>query len=123
MKIAVALAFSIIFGSFGDILLSVGMKRNGGVTVRCARDVISAIHTTFTSPFVLLGVSAMALHFGSYIAALAWVDVSVANPITALSYLIASVYATAFLREKANAQRWVGILLIMLGATFVGLSS
>ena len=95
----------------------------GSIDVRSARDILSAAKRAFSSPFVLLGVCSMALYFGSYIAALAWVDVSVANPMTALSYLIASIYAIVFLKEKVNPQRLLGIILVIAGATLVGLSS
>lgn len=123
MKVAVALGFAIIFGAFADILLSVGMRRTGGIVIRSPRDVMVAAKQAFTSPFVLLGVCSMALYFGSYIAALAWVDVSVANPMTALSYLIASIYAIVFLKERVSPQRWLGIMLVIAGATLVGMSS
>lgn len=123
MKVAVALAFAIIFASFGDVLLSIGMKRTGGVTLNGLSDFLPAVRTAFSSPFVLLGVSSMAFHFASYIAALAWVDVSVVNPMTALSYLIVSIYATLFLKEHIDFQRGAGIVLIMTGAVLVGLSS
>ena len=103
MKIAIALGFAIIFGAFGDILLSVGMRRTGGVAVSSSQDILKALKQAFSSPFVLLGVCSMALYFASYIAALAWIDVSVANPLTALSYLIASIYAIAF--AKGNSIR------------------
>lgn len=123
MKIAVALGFAIIFGAFGDILLSIGMKRTGGVAIRRPWDVLYAVKQAFSSRFILLGVCSMALYFGSYIAALAWVDVSVANPMTALSYLIAGIYAIAFLKEGVSLQRWLGIALVIAGATLVGVSS
>ena len=123
VKLTVALGFAIIFASVGDILLSVGMKMSGGIIVRNSQDVISAIRQALANPFVLLGVLSMAFHFASYIAALAWVDVSVANPMTALSYLIVSLYALLVLKETVNLQRAAGILLVTVGAIFVGLSS
>ena len=123
VKLVVALGFAIIFASVGDILLSVGMKMSGGIIVRNGHDLINAIRQALANPLVLLGVFSMALHFASYIAALAWVDVSVANPMTALSYLIVSLYALLVLKENVSLQRAAGISLVTVGAIFVGLSS
>ncbi len=123
MKVGVALSFAIIFGAIGDILMSTGMRRSGEVTVTSLRDIPSFLADTFTNPCVLAGVLSMALYFAAYITALAWVDVSVANPLTALSYVIASTYAFAYLREKIGWERAAGIMLITVGALFVGLSS
>jgi uncharacterized membrane protein len=65
----------------------------------------------------------MSIHLCSYIVVLAWVDVSVANPLTALSYVIATGYAALVMQENVVASRWVGVFLITLGAVLVGLSS
>lgn len=123
MKVAIVLSFAIIFGAMGDILLSAGMKSNGEVALRRARDFPPLVKLVFTNPFVISGILSMAIYFASYITTLAWVDVSVANPLTALSYLIASIYAVTVLREPVSLVRGIGILLVILGATFVGLSS
>lgn len=123
MKIAIALTFAIVFGAIGDILMSIGMQSRGEIAISKLRDIPAVIKLVFSTPSVLLGILSMAIYFGSYIAALAWVDVSVANPLTALSYLIASVYAFVFLRENIDIKRAAGIFCIILGAIFVGLSS
>jgi drug/metabolite transporter (DMT)-like permease len=122
-KIVVALTLAITMGATGDILLSIGMRSNGEVNLRRAGELPRLLRIVFTNIYVLLGVCAMAVYFGSYITALAWVDVSVANPLTALSYLIATAYAALVLREKISPQRALGLVLIVLGAIFVGVSS
>lgn len=123
MKAAIAISIAIIFGGLGDILLSKGMKSRGEVAIRKLSDIPPLIKMVFTNPFVILGVTSMAIYFGSYIAALAWVDVSIANPLTALSYALATLYAAFFMRETVSSKRWGGVLLVTLGAVFIGLSS
>ncbi len=117
------MSFAILFGAIADILMSTGMRRSGEVTVKRLSDVPPLLAATFTNPYVLAGVLSMAIYFAAYITALAWVDVSVANPLTALSYVIASTYAFAYLREKIGWMRAAGIMLITVGAVCVGLSS
>ena len=123
MKVAIALTFAIVFGAVGDILMSIGMQSRGEIAIRNITDIPPLIKLVFSTPTVLFGILSMTIYFGSYIAALAWVDVSVANPLTALSYLIASIYAFVFLREHIDIRRAAGILFIILGAIFVGISS
>lgn len=123
LAIGIALGLAIVFASIGDVLLSTGMRENGELKIRGLRDILGALRRMFTQPKVLFGLLAMTGYFGSYMAALTMVDVSVANPLTALSYLIATLYATAILRERVSVTRAVGIVLIVLGAIFVGLSS
>jgi len=123
IKVAITLGLAIVFASLGDILLSRGMQQNGELSVHRARDIPTIANHTFRTPAILLGVVSMALYFGLYMASLAWVDVSVANPLTALSYLVATVYAIVAMRERVCFMRWAGIVGIVLGAFFVGISS
>jgi drug/metabolite transporter (DMT)-like permease len=123
IKVAISLGLAIVFASLGDIMLSRGMQQNGEVKLNSARDLPAVIRHTFRTPAILIGVVSMALYFGLYMAALAWVDVSVANPLTALSYLVATFYAMVIMRERVCFMRWAGIVGIVLGAIFVGISS
>lgn len=123
MKAEITLSLAIVFGAIGDVLLSKGMQQNGEVHIRSIRDIPPLLKFVFTRPYILAGVCVMALYFCSYAASLAWVDVSVANPITALSYVITTAYAVAFLKERVGTLRWAGVALITLGAICVGLSS
>lgn len=123
LKVAVALSFAIFFGAVGDILMSKGMRQNDGIAIRRFGDIPLLLKMVFTNLYVLLGVLSMAVYFGSYVTALAWVDVSVANPLTALSYVIATAYAYTILREPVGWTRALGVALVTVGAVFIGLSS
>ena len=123
MKASIAISFAIIFGALGDILFSNGMQSNGEISVRHLSDIPVALRDVFTHPLILCGVTCMAVYFGSYLAALAWMDVSVADPLTALSYVIAVGYALFYMREHVSGRRWAGVALITLGSVFIGMSS
>jgi drug/metabolite transporter (DMT)-like permease len=122
-KVAVALTLAIVLGAAGDVLLSTGMQSMGAVSVRRLNDVPRLLALIFSNPNVLFGVVSMAVYFASYITALAWVDVSVANPLTALSYLLATAYAGLMMHERIGIVRASGLVLIVVGAIFVGVSS
>ena len=123
VQIAFALSCAIIFGAIGDLLLSNGMQARGEISVRHLRDIPHATKQIFTNPVVLLGVLSMSIFFGSYLASLTMADVSVVNPLTALSYLIASAWAYFVWHERIRPVRFAGIALIVMGAILVGLSS
>jgi drug/metabolite transporter (DMT)-like permease len=123
MKAAIAVACAVIFGCLGDILLSMGMRNGNEISIKRPSDLPIAIKMVFTNPLVLLGITSMAIYFGTYIAALAWADVSVVNPLTALSYVLATAYAAIRMRETVTKSRWTGVVLIALGSMFIGLSS
>jgi undecaprenyl phosphate-alpha-L-ara4N flippase subunit ArnE len=123
MKEALMLSLAIIFAAIGDILLSLGMRRTGAVTLRSVRDIHSTIYSIMINRLILAGIFCMAIHLSAYITVLAWEDVSVANPLTALSYVIATGYAALCIREKVAPARWVGVFLITTGAMLVGFSS
>lgn len=123
MEVAIALGFAILFGACGDIFLSNGMRSNDEISVKRINDIPPLIVHVFKRPWILAGVISMTFYFFAYIAALAWVDVSVANPLTALSYVLVTVYAVLFMQEKVGLMRWTGVLCVTLGAIFVGISS
>lgn len=123
MEVAIALSFAILFGAIGDILLSKGMRSGGEINIRRLSELPQNIKHVFRRPAILGGIVLMTFYFFSYIAALAYTDVSVANPLTALSYVLVTIYAAAALRERVNPLRWAGVALVTLGAIFVGLSS
>jgi len=123
MPVAISLSLAIMFASLGDILLSKGMKSIGEAKIRRLRDIPPLIRAVFTHRVVLLGVICMAFYFSAYMTALVWTDVSVANPLTALSYVLATGAAATFIRERVDALRWTGEMLSTTGAVLVSLSS
>ncbi len=123
MEIAIALGLAIVFGAAGDILLSKGMRSDEEINIRRLSDLPRNIKHVFRRPLILAGLVMMMFFFFSYIAALAYTDVSVANPLTALSYVLVTFYAAVAMREHVTWKRWAGVTLVTLGAIFVGLSS
>jgi uncharacterized membrane protein len=50
-------------------------------------------------------------------------DLSFVLPVTAIGYVIAVLIGRVFLHEAVTSQRWLGTLLIFLGAALVGSTS
>jgi len=50
-------------------------------------------------------------------------ELSVLYPLVATIYIWTSIFSIAFLKEKMNIYKWLGILLIVLGVSFIGAGS
>jgi drug/metabolite transporter (DMT)-like permease len=105
----------IIFGSIGDVLLARGMRDVGQVGVSEIPHLIPAL----LNPWILLGIGCLLIFFSSYSAALSWADLTFVLPATAIGYVVLALLSHFFLHEQISWQRWVGILLIVIGVGFV----
>ena len=50
-------------------------------------------------------------------------ELSVLYPLVATIYIWTLIFSIAFLKEKMNIYKWLGILLIVLGVSFIGAGS
>jgi undecaprenyl phosphate-alpha-L-ara4N flippase subunit ArnE len=69
--------------------------------------------------WISAGVVALALEALVYTEALKLLDVSVAFTICSLNLIAITLLSQWFLREKVTRTRWIGVLLIFLGAALV----
>jgi len=111
-----ALALAVIFKSCGDALLG------RALTEKRALSPWQALREILRNRRLFLGVLVTAVHFCLYAYCLQRIPVTLANPMTASTILIGSLYAQWGLGERVNRRRWTGILLVTTGATLVGLS-
>jgi uncharacterized membrane protein len=58
-----------------------------------------------------------------FIPALKGGDLSVLYPFVALAYIWVSLLSVKFLGEKMNKFKWLGIALIIIGVSFIGIGS
>ena len=75
------------------------------------------------NPFVALGVLALILALLTRMALLSLADLSYVLPVTAIGYVIAAFMGKTFLSETVSGQRWLGTVLIFVGAALVGSTS
>jgi uncharacterized membrane protein len=110
---AVALAVSAtLVGAFGPILLKKGSKKfslNPKLLIKNCHIIGGA--------FLYILASIL------FIAALRGGDVSILYPIVSVTYVWVSFLSIKFLKEKMNRYKWTGILLIIMGVTFIGIGA
>ena len=109
------LAAIMCFGGTGDVLLKRGMQDVGAINLHHPFTLIAALG----NPWVLTGIVCLIGFFAAYLSALSWADLSYVLPATALGYVVVALLAKYFLHENVTLTRWLGILLIVCGVSWV----
>lgn len=74
-------------------------------------------------PFVALGILMLILALLTRMALLSLADLSFVLPVTAIGYVLATLFGQVFLHETVSARQWMGTVLIFLGTGIVGTTS
>jgi drug/metabolite transporter (DMT)-like permease len=119
VKTFVVLFFAALSGAIAESFFSYGMRSFGAMDWSKPSRWVDLLLVVPRNPHVLTGVVFAAGFFFLYLTALSWADLSYAMPITALSYIFATLFARAFLGEQVSWHRWIGSLLIVAGVALV----
>ncbi len=101
-----------VVGAFGPILLKKASARK-----------LSRISSLIKNYYLLGGISLYAVGTVMFIPALRGGDLSILYPFVSLSYIWVSLLSVKFLGEEMNKYKWMGIVLIILGVSFIGMGS
>jgi drug/metabolite transporter (DMT)-like permease len=104
-----------VFASVGDSMLSRGMKDIGRISISHLQDLILALG----NPWIAGGILFLFGFFAAYMTALSWADLTYVLPATSLGYVLLALIAKFVLHEQVTFLRWIGILLIAVGVSFV----
>lgn len=58
-----------------------------------------------------------------FIPALKGGELSVLYPLVATTYIWVSLWSIKLLKERMNKQKWIGVLLVIVGVIFIGLGA
>lgn len=112
------LSLVVVFGSVGNVFLSVGMRRSpdqDGVSIHH----LGSLITAFANPWVVSGTILLIGFMACYMTALSWADLTYVLPATALGYVVVALLGQFMLHERITPMRWLGIALITGGVGFV----
>ncbi len=101
-----------LVGAFGPILLKKASAKR-----------LSKLKSLATNYHLFGGVALYAVGTLLFIPALKGGDLSVLYPFVALAYVWVSLLSVKFLGEKMNKFKWIGIALIILGGSLIGIGS
>lgn len=99
----------------GDVLQSWEMKRHGEATIA------DTAGRVFRRPLLIASIGCMAVSFFAFLMLLRVADLSFAVPATAASFVVETLAARLLLREKVDARRWAGALLVACGVALLAL--
>ncbi len=75
------------------------------------------------NPFVALGIGMLILALLTRMALLSLADLSFVLPVTAIGYVLATLFGQVFLHEAVTWRQWLGSVLIFAGTGVVGTTS
>ena len=109
----------VVCANLGDLMLKRGMLQIGAVQIS-ALGIWHALLSTIHNGTVWLGILFLIGFTLCYMTAVSWADYSYVMPAGAFGYAIQTVLAVIILHEAVNAQRWIGVVLIVTGVLLVG---
>lgn len=121
MMTALMIALVVLGGSVGDVFITKGMKEIGEISTVRVAELLAIGKRTVTNRYFLGGIFFMAVSYFSFLAALARADLSLVLPATSISFVITTVGAKLFLKERVSGLRWAGILLVCVGVALISI--
>lgn len=107
--IYIFLAINIIFLATGQVMWKFGMNKMDGFNL------VSII----LNPYIVFGVTLYGLATLIWLYILSKEALSVVYPLQSITYVLGTVLAIFVFRENVSLVRWLGIVIIILGATLV----
>ncbi len=111
----------VLCNAFGDVLNTMGMKRQGEVEDLRPRHMLHVVARIVRNAYVLGGLACLAVSFFALLALLSISNVSFAIPATAVGYLLETLLAKLVLKEDVHWRRWAGATLVAGGVLMISL--
>lgn len=113
----------IVAGPLGNVLLGMGMKHAGRLSIWPLHALLVTGLHIFATPAIWLGIGSLLTFFIAYMLVLSWADYSFVQPAASLAYGVVALLSWAILGEHVTPLRWLGIAVICLGVFVVGRTS
>ncbi len=121
MKTFVLMAIVVLTSTAGELLVTHGMKKVGEIDDFRPASLLRTMWRGIRCGWLVLGVAVLAASFFTLLAALSIADASFVIPATAVTYVLNTLGAGVFLRERVSAIRWAGAALVAAGVYLVSL--
>ena len=119
IKLIIVLLIGLVFEATGVVFLSKGLKQLDDPQPMGVAQILKIVRRGITNTNILAGVFFEAIFFVALLILLARSDVSFVWPLTALGFVITTLAAKFILHEEVTSLRWIGVLLIMIGAALI----
>ncbi len=111
-----------VIAAAGQVLLKRLMGSVGPVGLQSLADLPALIGSLARQPALYAAIAVYILGFSLWLVVLSRLQLSVAYPILALTYILVPAASQIFFGESIPALRWAGTIVIMVGIVLVGLS-
>jgi drug/metabolite transporter (DMT)-like permease len=110
---------SVAAGVSGQLCLKAGMDRIGALSANGASAIIQTALRVVTTPLIFVGLSFYVLGAAFWLLVLSKLDLSLAYPMLALTYVLIPLAAQFILGEQVPVLRWLGVGIIFVGVIVV----
>jgi undecaprenyl phosphate-alpha-L-ara4N flippase subunit ArnE len=110
---------SVSMGVSGQLCLKAGMDQVGLLSASGIGTAAQTALRVLTTPLVFLGLAFYALGAVFWLLVLSKLDLSLAYPMLALTYILIPLAAQFILGEQVPALRWLGVGIIFFGVMVV----
>jgi uncharacterized membrane protein len=121
-KTYVLLAARVVFNACGDVTLSRGMNHIGPVSIGSPSLIAKALLHIISSATIWLGIAFLLAFFVCHLLLYSWADYSYVMPTSAANFVAVPLIVLLLFNEPISFTRWVGIVIIFMGVTVVGLT-
>ena len=121
-KTYILLAARVVFNAFGDVTLGRGMKQIGAVSIASPSLIGHALLQIISSGTIWMGIAFLLAFFICHLLLFSWADYSYVMPTSAANYVVVPLLVLLLFNEPISFTRWVGIVIIFLGVTLVGMT-
>lgn len=118
-KIFLILIVASIVESIGMTYLAGGLKELQGPKAMTVSEITRVILSGAANGKIIGGIALEAAFFGALLYMLKVQDLSFIWPLTSIGFIVTTLAAHFILGEKVSASRWMGVLLIAVGAFLI----
>lgn len=117
----IVLSLLVVLQVLGNISLGRGIRQIGEVNTLNPSALLAFGIDVLTNPWVVLGIAFLIVCLILYLVAISRLDLSYVLPMTASTYMLATLCAWLLLGERISATRWAGTFVVTIGVLLVGL--
>ncbi len=110
--------FSIFLGATGQFLFRVGMLHFGKVSLS---GIWRQLFGIISTPAIFFGFICFGISSILWLVIISRWQLNFAYPLVALGYIIVIMYGTVFLQEVLTLPKVIGILLVLVGISILGI--
>jgi len=121
VKTFLLMAIVVLTSTAGELLVTHGMKKAGEIDDFRPASLLRAMWRAVRNGWLVMGVALLAVSFFTLLAVLSIADASFVIPATAVTYVLNTLGAGVFLRERVSGTRWAGAALVAAGVYLVSL--